>query len=614
MNRGGHNVGRWRRALLALALGVAPVPARAAPPVVDAAVEPPIVTLGESAEWVVTVRGTDSASAPQPPAVDGLSFGPPSVRQEMRFANGRMDRSASFRFAVRPDRSGEFSIGPLPYRAGSDTVEIPARALRVVPPGQAPARGRVSLADLVFARLEASPPSPYVQQRFALTLSLYHRGVEVGPDLNLTGLPATALTVGAWEQLPTAREEANGVVFEVRRFRATAQALSAGPIRLAPTLRVQLLLPDEPGARRGPFGDPFFDRFFDDSLFPGAGRRARPLDLSVPPVELNARALPAEGRPPSFTGGVGAFEFDVEVKPRELAVGDPVTVTMSVRGTGNPDAVSAVSVPAGDGFRAYEARLVERRVDERTGAGEIRFEQVLIPRDAAAAEVPELAFSYFDPVAGDYRTIRRGPFPLRVAPATNGAMRIVSSPGAEAGVADLIRGEDLVYLKPAPSRWRRPGAAPWDRRPLVLYLHLLPPAALAALYGAARRRAALASDVARARREQAPRVARAAVRAADQALRRGDAGAFFEALWSALAAYFGHRFNLPPGAVTADVVLDALRGAGAGDGLREAVRGLFEACEGHRFGGGSADGRPALERHRETLMRVLRECERSFTS
>jgi hypothetical protein len=50
--------------------------------------------------------------------------------------------------------------------------------------------------------------------------------------------------------------------------------------------------------------------------------------------------LPEEGRPDNYSGAVGQFVFDVKVKPTEVALGDPITITLQITGEGNVDSIS----------------------------------------------------------------------------------------------------------------------------------------------------------------------------------------------------------------------------------------------------------------------------------
>lgn len=567
-------------------------------------VEPRVLAVGEQGQLTVAVRGARRPTPPPlPPNIGGLQIRYAGSEQRVSIVNFQRDEALVYRYAFTALAEGEFQIGPVAWEVDGQRIELPPIAVQVVPASAAQGGVR-TLSDALFAELRAERANPFVDEGFDVVLSIYFRAVNLDRDLNLSGLPESGLQFQRWEELPAGREARNGRLYEVRRFRTRARALAAGTYRLAPQLRVNLLI-ERRERRRSPF-DEFFPDFPD---FPGFGRVERqPVDLPVEPLEITVRPLPEAGRPAAFSGGVGRFNFDVTVTPTELAVGDPLTVRMVIEGEGNLDTVATPTVPVGPNFRSYEPQLAAREGDPAGRRGRRVIEQVLIPRDESAAEVPAIEFSYFDPRAEAYRTVVRGPFPLKLAPATNGVGRILVAPTPSTTPTVRVEGTDLVYLKTNRPHWRRTGAPPWHARAFwrgyPWLMALLP--ALAALYDLRRR--ARAGDPARVRRERAPRAARAALRRAEAAARAGDRRAFFDAVWSALKDYFGDRLNLPPGEVDADRVL-ARAGADAPPEWREAVRGLFAECEAARYAGEAAPA-PDYAAVLERLRAALRQSER----
>jgi len=226
--------------------------------------------------------------------------------------------------------------------------------------------------------------------------------------------------------------------------------------------------------------------------------------------------------------------------------------------------------------------------------------------------LPALTFSYFDPARDAYDTITRGPFPLVIHPSSNAMARMLQAVPSQSDTSTIILGTDIVYLKPAPTRWAMTEDRPWYLHRVFLASQLIPLLAVGLIYLSVMRRKQLAGDVALARRHQAPRSARIGLRKAENALAAGDQKAFYEAVWEALASYFGNRLNLSPGELAAETVLYALNRAKANAEDIDRVRALFERCERERFGVVSPD---AVHEAQDCgilkeLNQVLRECER----
>ncbi len=397
------------------------------------------------------------------------------------------------------------------------------------------------------------------------------------------------------------REEVNGQLYTLRRFRARARALTAGTFALQPALRVGVV-DSNPRRRQDPF--------FDDPFF--GGPSATPVQVAAPPASVTIRTIPADGRPADYNGAVGQYEFAIDVRPAELDVGQPITVTLRLQGAGNIAAAMPPSYRDTDTFKAYEARQVGTSPDTAAEGGTKTFEQVVIPRTEALTELPVLQFSFFDPAASQYRTVSAGPFPLVVHPSENGDQSMMLQiPGHTAGGGrSLVLGSDIIYLKSAPARWL-PAETGGVRTPLVLGLHAAAPLALAGLFFATRRRNQLASDIALARRQKAPRSARANLHKAEAAWREsGSPAAVFAPLAAAALDYFGHRLNLPPGAVDAPLILEKLQAAGTNDEALAHWREFFALSDQIRYASSSDLSRESLETWISTVSSLLRKAER----
>ena len=234
---------------------------------------------------------------------------------------------------------------------------------------------------------------------------------------------------------------------------------------------------------------------------------------------------------------------------------------------------------------------------------------MLIPKSKDITALPPVSIVYFDPEAASYQTVSRGPFPLVIHQGSNTTATLVqATPGAQDAKSTKILGTDILYLKPAPASWRPADQLSLLRNPVFLGAQVAPPIVLAALFLIARRREELASDISKARREMAPRSARAALAKAEAAAAANDVKAFFDALWEALASYFGNRLNLPPGDVTYDIVLGRLEAGGLPPSSVQWLKSLMELCDQSRFGAGTGTA-PDRALIRE-LGQILRACEK----
>lgn len=569
--------------------------------------DPQVLRVGEAAELRIVVEGVRQSEPPQLPEVRGLQFSGPATETSMQMSmiNGRMQqtRSTSYRYTVVPLQPGTFTIGPITYTHEGQSMVLDAQQLEVVARGEQTdgAGGEETVDDYVFARLTVDRERVFVNQDLRLEIAIYSRELNIGRDISLLNMPESGLQTQPFQELQRMREVVDNEIYEVRRYRTTVRPLTAGTITFAPTLRVPILVPRQRD-RRGFFDDPFFRGLFADT-------ETHPHTLTPDPVEVVVQGLPTENRPAGFTGGVGRFDFEVAVHPTAITVGDPITVTLRISGQGNIDTIGTPSVEESEDFRVFAPRVSQTDIARGGQHGHKTFEQVVIPRTAGAAAVPELTLYFFDPTTEAFRGITRGPFPLDLEVGEVAAQRVVRADDTANGMARIL-GQDIAYLQPSPAQWQRRDATAWYQQPWFWAVQFVPLLVVLGIYVHARRRRVLAGDVARARREQAPKAARAGLRKAERALAQKDAAAFYNGLWEGLISYFGHRFNLPSGAVTVDEVLQRLRAAGADAQQIEAVEAVFTACEQWRFAGSTA----AEAEHMRVLLadfrNVLRMCER----
>ena len=315
-------------------------------------IQPRVLALDETATATLTISGLANAPAPGLPQLNGFQVTSSGSQRSFSFGTGGQGATVAYTYSLVPTTVGTFTVGPFAYEADGQRFELPAIQVEVRPPGSAAAGGTQpqQWSDLVFAKILADRTTVYNQENFDLTLAIYSRGVNMGRDVALVNMPTTGLVLQQFQEVGGGREVVNGEIFEIKRFKSRATALTAGKFTLAPTLRVSILVQ----GRRKSTGDPFFDRMFNNDFF-GNTVEARPLDVTAQPVEILVNPLPQDGRPQDFSGAVGKFTCVVDVRPTELNVGDPITVTTTIAGRGNRAAVPVPWIPSGNEFKGYDA-------------------------------------------------------------------------------------------------------------------------------------------------------------------------------------------------------------------------------------------------------------------
>jgi len=558
---------------------------------VQMSIQPQLVSLLDRA--VLKIEFIDTkGEAVDIPEVDGLDIRYQGQSSETRIVNFKSTSKIIHTYVITPTKTGDFTIGPVTAKFKGGEKELSGQ-LRVIKPKDD--KEAQAISELMFSQISTDRESPHVQEPFDLTLKVYIRdGVQIDGRFSiLGGMPESGMDGDLeWDVIDRKRQEYNGSIFNVYTLTTTAKALTAGTFSFQPQVQMRVIIPRQ---QRRPYG--FDDPFFGD-LF---GRQeTRPFTLECNPLEIAVRPVPMEGRPDSFTGAVGIFDFDVNVGPDHVKAGEPITVKMRISGKGNLSKITPPHIADDHAFKLYDARRIPT-----DNPNTVVFEQVIIPKSGSISNIPPIAFSYFNTKTSDFRTIEQGPFPVSVEAGPQQAAQVIATVPSTIDKKTKVLGRDIVYLKNPPEVWRHETDVPWYHRPIFAGLLGMPAFALVLLAGVTFRRNRLANDVALARRQKAPKAARQHIQLAEKAIRENNSTAFHEAAWQALTAYFGHRLNLAAGDVTVQTVLGRVPEL-------DNVRRLFDTIEQRRYGisAESAISQDEMKQLLTDLTSALKKCER----
>ena len=317
-------------------------------------------------------------------------------------------------------------------------------------------------------------------------------------------------------------------------------------------------------------------------------------------LTIHIHALPAEGRPAHFTGAIGQLKVTGEAQPGSVAVGEPVTLRFSVSGEGNFDYVRCPALPDDPAWKTYVPSSKIDYQDESHTHAVKTFEQAVIPLKNGNVPLPAASFSYFDPAAKQYVTVPIAlpeitvtgtPTPLASAPAgggTDSTTAAIVPQAAEFLPNRLEIGSPRLSLAPI---YRQPWF--WSVQGGLIALPLL-----GALFLFLRSRSTPDDD--RAERALRQRSLHQEEDAMAEAVRRGDALAFFVAARHAVQLQLGTQWKLRPEALT----LAEIRGRDPQ--LAETLEPLFtQADEVIYSGQASADlDLDQWERHVRELLQL----------
>jgi hypothetical protein len=520
------------------------------------------VAFGESVTLTIAVQGTQSGAQPSIPKVDGLAFDGPSTQSSFSLNNGQMSQSISFVYQVTPSRTGAFTIPAMDVNVGGKTYSTTPIQL-VVEKGATQNDSNQNL----FARVRIASQQVYLGQTVPVEVMVYSRADVPLRGLNGFNYEADGLGFNFQHNLKSGTQVIDGESFNVGVIEGAISPERTGTLSFGPCVVKAQLMIRRQGRSGPPFGDSMFDQMFGRT-------EVQEVPLTIDPVPIEVLPLPEEGKPSDFTGAVGQWNLEMTAKPTEVAIGDPITLTIKISGRGNIETVRTPQMGLLDGFKTYDPTTKTTKDDLNT-TGERVIQQVLIAKSTDVKELPEVRLAYFDPVARTYRTAAQSPIKLVIKAGSGGQSTIVSSSGSRLRPEEKM-GQDIVYLKG--DLGSAASSVPFCATPVFWGLNMTPVVALLGGIGWKRRTDRLRGDVAYARRTRAAKNARKLLASATS----------YDEVEHALQDYLADRLNIPAGGITASIVDEQLVPRGVNGELAAQARACFEACDTARFAGGMA--------------------------
>ena len=550
---------------------------------------------------------------------EGRSFTPPSFNgftvvggpfnsssSSVQIINGSMSRTVShtYSYVLRAEQEGSFTIGSASLVVDGETVKSEPFPITVTPAeggtggqGQTGASSStgasrpsttdptVSGKDLFFT-VSPSKKSVYVGEPVVLTYKLYTR-VPVS-QLSVSKMPSYG---GFWMKevgdnsstLRQTSETVNGIeytVAEVKKVVLVPQksgTLTIEPMGLECIAQIQT----QRNSQRS--NDPF-DIFFNDPFF---NRSITNVQKNVETALLNltVKNLPEEGRPASFAGAVGNYNFSTSLDRDDVSSNDAVTLTVTVSGSGNIELLNLPTPAFPPDFETYDPKIVSNIDATGQGmSGTKKAEILAIPRHAGDFVVPPMEFSYFNPAKGQYVTLRSPQHAIHVEKGAGDDNGGVYASNQE-GVKHL--GSDIRHIMTGSPRLKPLNTVFFGSLGYFLVLGVLLLLFIVVTVLVKRRRQ-FRQDAVLVRNKQATRVAKGRLKNAYAYLKANDQSHFYEELSQALWGYISDKLGIERSVLSMDTVKEAMLDKGIGDGLPDRFVETLNACEFARFAPGDA--------------------------
>jgi hypothetical protein len=551
-----------------------------------AAANPNPVAAAEQFQLTFTFSGSDVNSIRnfKPPGFNQfVVISGPNQTTSMQWVNGSMSASLSYVYTLYARQPGKYTIGAATIElkgkilsSNSLTIEVTqGKPKRKKQPEQ---QEMVNVGDNLFIRVSVDKSRVRQGEQLTATFRLYTRLSVV--NFELAKAPAFEGFWGEDFDLPKqpaiTTETVNGKQYRVVLIKKTALfATQAGDLKITP-LEVRCAVQVQ---TRRQSSDPF-DTFFNDPFFQqmqtaNVTIKSNPLNITVDPLPANA--------PAGFSGAIGRFTFNASVDKQRVKAGDPITLKLTVAGSGNITLLTLPKPQLPADIESYEPKISD---DISREGGVIRgkktAEYLLIPRNAGQRFISPMQFAYYDLDRREYVTLKSPQFNFTIDPGKDFS-------GAIGGLAakENVRmlGEDIRFLKLSIGTLRRveeTSASDWFWFGIVI-----PPFLFIGAWVYRKRMEHVYGDMPKLLFETAGREASKRLKKARQILEQGNTESYNAEILKAITEYLEHKLRTSKAEFSMEQAAVQLARHGVLDEIVQKLKTCVERAEFARYAPGS---------------------------
>ena len=566
----------------------------------------------------VIISGSKDAD-PVIPTVPGLAIERRGVSQSMSYINGERHSETQITYEVLVEAPGEYTIpsivaevdgkqeSALPLRlkvtgsasganapkAQGGSVPDPQGAAGGAPKSKPDGKNRGEQTAGVFIERECDRGEVFVGEQLLCTIRIYHPG-------NLAGGQLVSASAAEFRRFRIEGERKFQKIIGNRRYQGielkeVVVPTKAGDLAIPPFgIDARVLVTSH---RNNPL-DKFFDRFGGGVFnFDMGFTEEQQVTVQSPTSPLKVKPLPDRNRPAGFSGLVGSYELTAQLSSHQVQAGETVTVTIVLKGTGVSDMAADPQVNLSEWGKVYPDKPdYKEDLSSQKGVESTRtYKFALVPTKVGTHSLGAIKIAAFHPKLDDYVTLSADLGNLIVDPGkAEAAPLVVSSPGAGGGAKEEVKTLAKVLLPPH----EHYGVDQHSLTTMDLLAAPLvggaPLAAAALSFAISQWRRRRRQDPSVARRSQAEGRCQASLSRARETVQQGRVSEGLTHGYAAIKDYLGDRLGRQGGAFAAGEIHDALESLGAGESLRDDLKGLVAKLEAATFAGRLPESEQAL--------------------
>ncbi len=508
----------------------------------------------------------------------------PNQSSSMSIINGSVSSTITYSYILVAPNLGEFTINSASLQFNGKNYKTNSVKIKVVKNTSKNKASRNSnqamsdaeLKENVFIRAVTNKRNVVKGEQVTVTYKLYTKLNISSPQISklpqYKGFWAKELETGSNIQFGT--EMYKGVRYRSATLKKVALfPTKSGKLTVTP---FELEIPVIVRRKAQRSNDPF-DSFFNDSFF-GRSETIQFLATSNK-VNINVSPLPAKGKPKSFAGAVGEFNFKASLDKSEVKANDAITLKLEVTGKGNIELIDLPDVELPPGFEKYDPKSSKSIKNKGTISGRKTEEYLIVPRVPGVKEITPLKFSYYNPKLKKYIEQVAPKFVINVS---KGDKEYASSSSGFSKEDVKLLSQDIRFIETSNF-----GLVKRDKGNLIKSwfwgMLILPLFLMFVVIGVKKRQDKLSGNVQLVKSRKAEKKAKLRLKDAQKALDENNLEKYYEEISKGLFGYLEDKLQLQKSESSIEKVASLLAKSNVSAELIKEVESIIEKCEFSRF-------------------------------
>jgi hypothetical protein len=348
----------------------------------------------------------ENARVTRPPTIsaNGLSINFAGTSSRTQILNFQASSITIFTYIVTPTNEGVFEIPPLEVSAGGKVYRTSSLTLKVIHQNSNGADQPTNSDKPYYGELVIPKESAYVGELIPIELRFYFNQrmqFQPYPQGQFPLIDGEGFVTKKYLEPTEKQFETNGQVYHVVVYKTGLTGAKPGKLDLQSATQSFLI--------SSPFGMRSAPGFMD----PTEAFQQQVVDVKTNGASIDIKPLPTANRPATFSGAVGDFTVATSAQPTKVRTGDPVSMKVEIKGLGNFDRIEPPALNNTEGWHTYQPTEETRALDD-LGLSAIKTFDFPLVAAKPVNSLPTVEFSYFDPNAEKYITLKPSPINIEI--------------------------------------------------------------------------------------------------------------------------------------------------------------------------------------------------------